>query len=966
MLDQLPLRSRGTGRDGRVFRGINHIGWMARLVFSVAFLQFIPSVSALGATSLTCNPSVITGGSGGSATCTVTLDAPAPAGGTVVTLTSSLLDLAASLPTVTVPAGQTSANFTVATNPNYRRYSGLAFRVTITASAGDTPVSTTLNVTAQPRPPDFNSGSQASSNTQWEGLMCGGIAPLGGEAGILYQCSRATGTGFGSCTFVKECSLGCRRVPPTGSQFKEFSDFCATSGPDPVSLSSNYLVGGDRVPGSVILEAPAGAAPALEQGVLRTVDPNFNSTTFPQVGVSFPIGATSVSFDVATSYVPAIQFVNVVGYWFNDAIPPFLITNGRAGQDWLVMLPPASPPSVAMPTLGDFKITGANPIVGGESALGQIDLSGLSRVGGPTITLTSSHPDIVPPMTFNAPASNQFFGFQVFIPTNPPAVDTDVTITASDGRYRFNALLRVLAPPPPPVLSGISVNPSSVVGGNAATGTVTLSGPQAGPTVVQVSIIDTAPATLPSNDPPCPPSSRCHNVTVPAGATSANFTISTSPVSSQFNLNVNAHLDGSPGQSALLLIVPNSDPTVTSLSLNPTTVVGGNPSTGTVTLSAPAPSGGTVVSLVSSDTSVATVPASVTVPAGATSSTFTVTTLAVASDRIVTLTAVSNNTGRTADLTITAGSSTPTFRSPTANAAESSGDRNGFESNPANAHNDDSLNAVDNNSGSGTSTSCTSTAKDKHRFFNYGISIPAGATVNGIEVRLDARADSTASAPKMCVQLSWDGGATWTSAKSTATLGTSMSTFILGSPTDTWGRTWSSTNLADANFRVRVINVSSSTSRDFFLDWVAVRVTYSGGGGPTSPPPSATPSAVPSTTTPTRTPTVAPPTFTATATSSGPTPTSTRTPTQVPATDTVAIQRAEYAAGNQELRVEATSTSASATLQVFVTSTNQLIGTLQNDGGGRYSGRFSWSSNPQNITVRSSLGGSATRAITLK
>ena len=630
------------------------------------------------------------------------------------------------------------------------------------------------------------------------------------------------------------------------------------------------------------------------------------------------------------------------------------------------MLPPASPPSLAMPTLGDFKITGANPIVGGESALGQIDLSGLSRVGGPTITLTSSHPDIVPPMTFNAPASNQFFGFQVFIPTNPPAVDTDVTITASDGRYRFNALLRVLAPPPPPVLSGISVNPSSVVGGNAATGTVTLSGPQAGPTVVQVSFIDTAPATLPSNDPPCPPSSRCHNVTVPAGATSANFTISTSPVSSQFNLNVNAHLDGSPGQSALLLIVPNSDPTIASLSLNPTTVVGGNPSTGRVTLSAPAPSGGTVVSLVSSDTSVATVPASVTVPAGATSSTFTVTTLAVASDRIVTLTAVSNNTGRTADLTITAGSSTPTFRSPTASAAESSGDRNGFEANPANAHNDDSLNAVDNNSGSGTSTSCTSTAKDKHRFFNYGISIPTGATVNGIEVRLDARADSTASAPKMCVQLSWDGGATWTPAKSTATLGTSMSTFVLGSPTDTWGRTWSSTNLADANFRVRVINVSSSTSRDFFLDWVAVRVTYSGGGGPTSPPPSATPSAVPPTTTPTRTPTVAPPTFTATATLSGPTPTSTRTPTQVSATDTVAIQRAEYAAGNQELRVEATSTSASATLQVFVTSTNQLIGTLQNDGGGRYSGRFSWSSNPQNITVRSSLGGSATRAITLK
>ena len=82
--------------------------------------------------------------------------------------------------------------------------------------------------------------------------------------------------------------------------------------------------------------------------------------------------------------------------------------------------------------------------------------------------------------------------------------------------------------------------------------------------------------------------------------------------------------------------------------------------------------------------------------------------------------------------------------------------------------------------------------------------------------------------------------------------------------------------------------------------------------------------------------------------------------------DTVAIQVAEYASGNRQLRVEATSSSSSATLQVFVTSTNALIGTLQNDGGGRSRGDFSWPSNPQNITVRSSLGGSATRTVTVK
>ena len=82
--------------------------------------------------------------------------------------------------------------------------------------------------------------------------------------------------------------------------------------------------------------------------------------------------------------------------------------------------------------------------------------------------------------------------------------------------------------------------------------------------------------------------------------------------------------------------------------------------------------------------------------------------------------------------------------------------------------------------------------------------------------------------------------------------------------------------------------------------------------------------------------------------------------------DTVSITRAEYAVGNRRLRVEATSTRSTATLQVFVTSTNQLIGTLSNDGGGRYRGEFNWPVNPQNVTVRSNFGGQATRTVTAR
>jgi hypothetical protein len=168
------------------------------------------------------------------------------------------------------------------------------------------------------------------------------------------------------------------------------------------------------------------------------------------------------------------------------------------------------------------------------------------------------------------------------------------------------------------------------------------------------------------------------------------------------------------------------------------------------------------------------------------------------------------------------------WHSPTANAAVTSGagDNNGFEVNAANAGADDNLYAVDNNSGTNTSTSCTATTKDRHRFQNYGLSIPGSVVIQGIEVRLNSKVDSTSGSPRFCVQLSWDGGVTWTTSKTSATLATAETTYILGGVVDTWGRTWSASDFNDANFRVRLTSVASNTSRDFSLDWVAVRVRY--------------------------------------------------------------------------------------------------------------------------------------------
>jgi hypothetical protein len=168
------------------------------------------------------------------------------------------------------------------------------------------------------------------------------------------------------------------------------------------------------------------------------------------------------------------------------------------------------------------------------------------------------------------------------------------------------------------------------------------------------------------------------------------------------------------------------------------------------------------------------------------------------------------------------------FLSPSANApvTTSSGDNNGFQTTPANAYASDNLYAVDVDSGTGTSTSCNNVNKDRHVYYDFNVSLPGGAAVTGIEVRLEARADSTVRSPKMCVQLSWNGGASWTAAKSTATLTTSDALYTLGGAADTWGRAWTTGELANSAFRVRIIDVASSTARDFYLDWVAVNVTY--------------------------------------------------------------------------------------------------------------------------------------------
>jgi hypothetical protein len=105
-------------------------------------------------------------------------------------------------------------------------------------------------------------------------------------------------------------------------------------------------------------------------------------------------------------------------------------------------------------------------------------------------------------------------------------------------------------------------------------------------------------------------------------------------------------------KSATLTVTPAPLPTVSSLTLNPPTVIGGvQSSTGTVTLSGPAPKGGAQVAL-ASDNPAASVPSSLAIPAGATSATFTVSTSIVVVATSATISAWYNSTTQTATLSV--------------------------------------------------------------------------------------------------------------------------------------------------------------------------------------------------------------------------------------------------------------------------------------------------------------------------
>lgn len=146
------------------------------------------------------------------------------------------------------------------------------------------------------------------------------------------------------------------------------------------------------------------------------------------------------------------------------------------------------------------------------------------------------------------------------------------------------------------------------------------------------------------------------SITVPAGSASVGFSANISAVGTTQTASLTATAGGVSKTFALQLVA--IQPALSAVSCTSLSITGSMTDPCTATLTAAAPSGGSTVTLTSSNSAVV-VPASVTVPAGATSTGFSAVISAVASNQTATLTAASGGVSKNVALQLNA--SVPTL-----------------------------------------------------------------------------------------------------------------------------------------------------------------------------------------------------------------------------------------------------------------------------------------------------------------
>jgi hypothetical protein len=108
---------------------------------------------------------------------------------------------------------------------------------------------------------------------------------------------------------------------------------------------------------------------------------------------------------------------------------------------------------------------------------------------------------------------------------------------------------------------------------------------------------------------------------------------------------------------------------------------------------------------------------------------------------------------------------------------------------------------------------------------NFGFAIPAGATIDGVTVRIEA-SESSSGTDVLAAHLQDETGALTGGVKTTGNV-TTLAVHTLGGTADVWGATLTPAIVNDADFGVRIWG--ASPAGDWIVDYVTIAIEYTGG-----------------------------------------------------------------------------------------------------------------------------------------
>lgn len=371
-----------------------------------------------------------------------------------------------------------------------------------------------------------------------------------------------------------------------------------------MSASPTSLVEGQATTVTVNLsgKAPTG-------GAVVALSSSLPSLPVP-ASVTVPAGASSVTFRATAGARTTLQNAVLTG------------TFRSASQTCTV---PVRPTSVLSVTLA------SSAVQGGTATSLTVKIANPAPVGGIVVALQRVGTAASLPASVTIPANTS--GLRVNVATTVVSAATNVTLSGSARGTSKSAVLRVN--PLPVALTSISVSPTTLIGTRPGSVTVTLSmnAPAGGALVTLRS--SNAVVRVPTS------------VRVPAGTRSYRFAITTAAVNGNVPATVTATYNGV-SKSAACTVVP-----LTLKAIVPAIAFlkGGTPSSAVAQLNAPAPAGGMLIQLYSSNPALR-VPATVTIPAGSSALRFAITTTRVSGRTPVTITGSKWPVSKTALITL--------------------------------------------------------------------------------------------------------------------------------------------------------------------------------------------------------------------------------------------------------------------------------------------------------------------------